>query len=107
MIWKNIYNRDTNRKISDFIWRIIHNRIKCGAFFRMIPGWEEKQYCYRCGQMESVNHVVLRCNENHQESIWQRVDKLMKAPRKQRLGQTRHEHNTSIRSNTNERKRQN
>ena len=76
-IWKNVYNKDTNRKISDFIWRIIHNRVKCGSYFSMIPRWEEKQYCYRCGQTKSVEHILIRCNKNHQEDIWRRTSKLM------------------------------
>jgi ribonuclease HI len=77
-IWKNVYNKETNRKVSDFVWRIIHNRVKCGSFFRMIPKWEEKQYCYRCNEIESVHHIILRCDGNHQNGIWEKVEKLMK-----------------------------
>jgi len=78
MIWKGIYNNDTNRKISDFIWKVTHNRIKCGSFFNQIPNWEEKQYCYRCKQIESVSHILLECKENHQEAIWEKTKILMK-----------------------------
>jgi len=78
MIWKGIYNKDTNRKISDFIWRIVHNRVKCGSFFNKIPNWEEKQYCYRCKQIESVDHILIHCQENHQEAIWEKTETLMK-----------------------------
>jgi hypothetical protein len=30
----------------------------------MIPNWEEKQYCYRCGEIENVAHIILHCEMN-------------------------------------------
>jgi len=76
-IWKNLYNQDMNRKVSDFLWKIIHKRVKCGTYFSNIPNWEDKQYCYRCRQIESVDHILIGCLENHQKDIWEETEKLM------------------------------
>jgi endonuclease/exonuclease/phosphatase family metal-dependent hydrolase len=75
-IWNNLENIN-NRKIQDFIWKLIHDRIKCGKFFQHIPNWQDKQFC-KCGQVENMEHILLQCKENNQEKLWKKVKKIWK-----------------------------
>ena len=73
-IWKGLKNIKNN-KIQDFIWKIIHNRIRCGKFFSCIPGWEEKQFC-KCREVESIDHILHNCKESNQSKLWKEVKKV-------------------------------
>ena len=54
---------------------MIHNRIKCGAFFRFIPEWNDKEFC-RCGATESVGHILTKCKESRQKELWTLIGKI-------------------------------
>lgn len=75
-IWKEI-SKINNKQIEDFIWKMIHNRIKCGKFFQHIPNWQEKQFCM-CGEVESIEHILLKCKESKQGKVWKEVRKIWK-----------------------------
>ena len=67
-IWnglKSIYSPH----IKDFLWKVIHGRVKCGPFFRFIPNWSEKEFC-TCGESETIEHILLKCKESGQEELW-------------------------------------
>lgn len=70
-LWKGPF---TN-KHSDFIWKIRNDRVKCGKFFMHMPGWEDKAYC-TCGDIESVEHIVLKCRDNRCEEAWNMAGQL-------------------------------
>lgn len=74
-IWKGLYKEPIDNKISDFLWKIIHNRIKCGPYFRWMEGFEERQYC-ACGNYETISHILLDCEENNCKEIWEESKKL-------------------------------
>jgi hypothetical protein len=75
-IWKDI-EKINNKKIQDFVWKIIHDRIKCGKFFKHIPNWQEKQFC-ECGEVENLDHILFECEENKQKKLWEVVEKTWK-----------------------------
>jgi len=56
---------------------MIHNRIRCGRFFQHIPGWQEKQFC-SCGHVESIEHILLKCETSKQGTLWKEVGKVWK-----------------------------
>ena len=75
-IWrglKKIYSPQT----ADFLWKMIHGRIKCGPFFRFIPNWQEKEFC-SCGASETIAHILLMCKDSGQEEVWKIVKKKWK-----------------------------
>ena len=80
--WKDL-EYIKNAKIQEFIWKIIHNRIKCGKYFRFIPNWQEKQYCC-CGEIESIEHILLRCKKSKQRKVWKEVKKTWKKTTKRK-----------------------
>ena len=73
-IWNGL-NKVKNNKVQDFIWKMIHDRIKCGEFFKYIPNWQDKQFC-QCGKIESIEHILLKCELNHQNKLWKKVGKV-------------------------------
>ena len=73
MIWKSIAKIEPAR-ISDFIWKIAHNRLKCGGFFRHVKGWEERQFC-KCEKIENIDHIMY-CEENHAEAVWKSLEEI-------------------------------
>ena len=74
--WKSL-KRIYSPQVVDFIWKMIHGRIKCGPFFRFIPNWQEKEFC-SCGASESIEHILLMCKDSGQEEIWSLVNKKWK-----------------------------
>ena len=72
-IWKEI-ERVNNKQIQDFIWKMIHDRVRCGTFFQHIPNWQDKQFC-SCGEVESVSHILLECKKSKQKYVWKEVKK--------------------------------
>ena len=83
-IWKSL-TRIYSPQTTDFIWKIIHGRLKCGSFFRFIPGWQDKEFC-PCGASESIEHILLLCNESGQEELWKIVKEKWEMETRLKLG---------------------
>ena len=73
-IWKGLRKLCIPR-IQDFIWKIIHRRLRCGKWFANIKNCEDKQYC-NCNEIETIDHILLECKENGLDKIWEWVGKL-------------------------------
>jgi hypothetical protein len=68
MIWKHMY-KVQNKKIGDFIWKMIHEKNACGQYFANIPGWDDKKYC-ECGSIEDMEHILFTCKKSTNDTIW-------------------------------------
>ncbi|KAJ3848231.1 hypothetical protein EV368DRAFT_7734, partial [Lentinula lateritia] len=70
-IWMGLQNKDIPNNISDFIWKALQNRVKCGEYFAnmILPEWKEKQYC-EFGAVESIAHILLKCKMNKAKETW-------------------------------------
>jgi endonuclease/exonuclease/phosphatase family metal-dependent hydrolase len=75
MIWQSI-KKITPFRVSDFVWKMANNKIKCGKFFAKIPGWEDKQYCKCNNVCETIEHILFRCKKNNAEESWKRTENL-------------------------------
>ncbi|KAF9455643.1 ribonuclease H-like domain-containing protein, partial [Collybia nuda] len=71
-IWKGLKDPISN-KINDFIWKLIHNRVSCGEYFKNMTGWEEKQFC-PCGEKETPQHLLLFCGKAEIKEVWNEVE---------------------------------
>jgi hypothetical protein len=76
-IWKKLSTGKINRKIEDFIWKMIHNRIKCGFFFRFIEELRDRQYC-KCGEIETPEHIMLYCEKYETGKTWKHIEETWK-----------------------------
>jgi len=67
-IWTNNEKRIIPPKISDFLWKLNHNRHKVGTWFLKIKGWENRAYC-KCGKLETMDHIIMECPLNQGHAI--------------------------------------
>ncbi|KAG2028554.1 hypothetical protein BDR03DRAFT_883168, partial [Suillus americanus] len=56
-LWKSQRKKIIPKNISDFLWKITHDAVKCGKFFANIPTWADKQFC-PCNGVESPKHIL-------------------------------------------------
>jgi len=67
-IWTNNKSTVISPKISDFLWKLCHNRHKVEEWFKRITGWEDKSEC-KCGKLETMNHILMECPLNQGKAI--------------------------------------
>jgi ribonuclease HI len=75
-IWQSIRNRDISRNIRDFLWKSVHGALKMGPYWDNIPGHEERALCKECGELETMDHVLARCETPGRSQIWNLMNKL-------------------------------
>ena len=63
--------------MTDFLWKMIHNRLKCGKFFRYIENLKDREFC-TCGETETPEHILLHCKESEVENFWKEIEKIWK-----------------------------
>ena len=73
-IWEGL-KKACMPRIADFLWKILHGRIRCGSWFSKIPGWEDKQYC-SCGAIEEIEHIIFNCPDAKTEGLWTLISEL-------------------------------
>ena len=74
-IWKSVTKGNINMKISDFIWKLTHNRLKCGKYFRHIENLKDREFC-TCGETETPAHILLFCKDSEVEKTWREIGKI-------------------------------
>ena len=75
-IWKGLY-KNVEKKAGDLLWKFNKQRLRCGTYFKNIPGWSDKQHC-SCGMVETPEHIFFECKENGSIKVWKEVRKLWK-----------------------------
>jgi len=68
-IWTKNEKGVISPKISDFLWKLCHNKHKVGTWFLRIKGWEDRAHC-KCGKLETMNHILIECPLNQGRAIW-------------------------------------
>jgi ribonuclease HI len=76
-IWEKLTKKPIKNKIADFIWRLIHNRLKCGSFFQYIKDLQDRQYC-PCGEVETPEHILLHCEKYNPHKLWAEIGDIWK-----------------------------
>ena len=57
------------RNITDFMWKQLHGTLKIGSYWLKIPSHREKAYCKECQNLESLNHILFKCQIEGREEI--------------------------------------
>ncbi|KAJ7475478.1 hypothetical protein B0H11DRAFT_1727382, partial [Mycena galericulata] len=80
LIWKSIRHKDftrCGRQIRNFLWKSMHNAHRIGKFWKHIPECEEWGTCQFCGEVEDLEHILLKCERPGQgELIWKLAEEL-------------------------------
>jgi exonuclease III len=72
-LWKSQRKKTIPKNISDFLWKITHNAVKCGKFFANMPTWADKQFC-PCNKIESPEHILFECKKFGNPELWKIVE---------------------------------
>lgn len=69
-IWGSLCHCDIQRKIVDFIWKIVHSTHRVGRYWSKISGYKDRSMCSLCGVEESMEHILTDCWLNKRRNIW-------------------------------------
>ncbi|KAJ6493944.1 hypothetical protein C8R47DRAFT_1176477 [Mycena vitilis] len=64
------------KSIKTFLWKSIHGAHRVGKFWINIPGYEDRATCNACGEVESLEHILLKCRCPGQADIWKLASEL-------------------------------
>ncbi|KAF8130921.1 hypothetical protein K438DRAFT_1490387, partial [Mycena galopus ATCC 62051] len=79
-ISKSTAHKDISRSARFFLWMMLHGGYKAGPHWTNIPGHEDKAECKKCGHgvLESMEHILTKCEAIGQEEIWRLASELWK-----------------------------
>ena len=52
------------------------------AYWKNVPGYEERAYCEYCQNLETMDHILFSCTIEGREQIWEMAEKLYELPMK-------------------------
>ncbi|KAH9919937.1 uncharacterized protein B0H18DRAFT_881518 [Fomitopsis serialis] len=75
-IWMSTRHKDFSRIFAVFLWKIMHDGLKCGPYWSKIQGYEDRAQCSHCGSLETVQHIIFECEATGQALIWSLIRKV-------------------------------
>ena len=76
-IWRSTQNPTLRIKFRQFLYKGIYATQKVGGFWANVRNHENRQFCTTCQGIESMEHILLTCNEpavniiwNHARNLW-------------------------------------
>ncbi|TFK79297.1 hypothetical protein K466DRAFT_559995 [Polyporus arcularius HHB13444] len=69
-LWTDLRDRDLARKTREFLWKAFHGAQKLGRYWSNIPEMGGRAVCPRCGEEESMQHILLECGSPPVRTIW-------------------------------------
>jgi len=82
-LWKDLKYYKIRKNIGDWLWMLIHNRLRSGAYWKNVPSYEERAYCKYCQNLETMDHILFSCTIEGREKIWEMAEKLYELPMKE------------------------
>ena len=75
-IWGLIRHSPIHLKIRQFFYKSIHGTQKIGTYWFHIPTLEERGKCQPCDKDETMNHILIECEQRTRSIIWQKAEEL-------------------------------
>jgi ribonuclease HI len=75
-IWCSIRNKDFLPRTAQFLWRAIHNAHRVGNYWKHIPECEDRAICSECGEVETLEHILVDCESPGPAIIWKAAETL-------------------------------
>lgn len=63
-IWRSIRDKTISRTARGFLWKNVHRAYKIGDHWRSIPNLEQRANCGLCGEEETMEHILLECQNS-------------------------------------------
>jgi ribonuclease HI/exonuclease III len=70
-LWRNTRNPAIRIKIQQFLFKSIHSTQKIGPFWSKTRRYQHRQLCRTCNTIETMEHILLNCNEIAVRTIWE------------------------------------
>ncbi|KAF5377136.1 hypothetical protein D9757_001831 [Collybiopsis confluens] len=80
-IWASIRNKDHDRKIRDFLWKVAHDAYWTGTHWlraSMPQTLQERAICKGCDEIEDMEHILTKCEMPGQRLLWELAEQLWK-----------------------------
>ncbi|KAF5376091.1 hypothetical protein D9615_007753 [Tricholomella constricta] len=78
-IWKAVRNKDFSRKTQYFLWMTMHDGYMTGSHWlrpNLRQDLQERATCKHDGQLETMDHILTKCESPGQKEIWDLTEKL-------------------------------
>ncbi|KAH9831844.1 uncharacterized protein C8Q71DRAFT_688575, partial [Rhodofomes roseus] len=75
-IWTSLRVIEIRKPVQDFLWKCIHNAHRCGAFWKNIPDYEDRALCSHCGDLETMEHIMVQCQAPGRDTVWDLAGKI-------------------------------
>ena len=75
-IWRGTRNTTLHLRTRQFLYKAIHGTQKIGRYWDHIPEHEERRDCQRCGSEETMEHILINCQERPVSIIWDLANRL-------------------------------
>ncbi|EIW59710.1 uncharacterized protein TRAVEDRAFT_122133 [Trametes versicolor FP-101664 SS1] len=69
-VWNALRKDPVSKTVRDFVWKAIHGAHRVGAYWKHIPGYEERGVCNVCGVEDSMKHILVECTAPGQALVW-------------------------------------
>ncbi|KAL1688071.1 hypothetical protein GGG16DRAFT_60724 [Schizophyllum commune] len=82
-IWRAMMSKDHRKKVRQFKYRVMHDSIRCGNYWKHIPECGQRAICAHCSTeerqvVESASHILTECEAPGRETIWKSVKEICK-----------------------------
>ena len=75
-LWDLIRKSPVRLKIRQFFYKTIHGTQKIGTYWYHIPTLEERGSCQPCNKDETMNHILIECEQRARTTIWEKAKEL-------------------------------
>ena len=69
-IWRGLKRPAIRPKVQQFLYKMMYSTQKTGEFWGDVPDNEDRQFCKTCRVTETMEHILLHCNEQAVSMIW-------------------------------------
>ncbi|KAH9830779.1 uncharacterized protein C8Q71DRAFT_716518 [Rhodofomes roseus] len=73
-LWISLRSNEIRKPIQDFLLKSLHGALRCGKYWKHIPGLEERSKCARCNVEETMHHIFTECSATGRDEIWNLVE---------------------------------
>jgi exonuclease III len=73
-IWMGLKD-PVESKAANFVWRLLHGKVRTGRYFTNIPRYSNLQWC-PCGQLEEPEHILFDCDMFGVKELWEGIQRV-------------------------------
>ncbi|KAL1657835.1 hypothetical protein GGF50DRAFT_68392 [Schizophyllum commune] len=82
-IWRAMQSKDHRKKVKQFKYRVMHDSIRCGKYWKHIPECGQRAMCAHCSSessevLESTQHILTECKAPGRETVWKTIKDICK-----------------------------